>query len=129
MYPDHTLFRRHIVPSESLPEDDPEDADDAKDDSQGQPGREFPESDAPPISDLHFAQRRHFAVNAPQHVVRTLFALNPMVAVIDGFRWAICGNTVLEPRSFLISTGLALFFLVFGIRYFRRMERTFADVI
>jgi lipopolysaccharide transport system permease protein len=62
-------------------------------------------------------------------LVRTLFALNPMVSVIDGFRWAICGNTMLDPRSFIISTSLAVFFLVFGVRYFRKTEKSFADVI
>ena len=59
----------------------------------------------------------------------TLFALNPMVAVIDGFRWAICGNTPLDPRSFVISASLSVFLLVSGVWYFRRTERTFADVI
>ena len=60
---------------------------------------------------------------------RLLFSLNPMVAVIDGFRWAICGTAPLDGRSFMISAIVALAFLVIGIRYFRRTERTFADVI
>jgi lipopolysaccharide transport system permease protein len=61
--------------------------------------------------------------------VLMLFSLNPMVAVIDGFRWAICGNITLDPRSFAISLGVSLFLLIVGIRYFRKTERTFADVI
>lgn len=61
--------------------------------------------------------------------VRLLFSLNPMVAVIDGFRWAICGNTPLDARSFAISVSISLMLLVTGIRYFRKTERTFADVI
>jgi lipopolysaccharide transport system permease protein len=61
--------------------------------------------------------------------VLLLFSLNPMVAVIDGFRWAICGNTSLDPRSFAISLGVSLFLLIVGVRYFRKTERTFADVI
>lgn len=61
--------------------------------------------------------------------VRLVFSLNPMVAVIDGFRWAICGNTPLDPRSFVISVMLSILLLFVGIRYFRRTERTFADVI
>jgi lipopolysaccharide transport system permease protein len=60
---------------------------------------------------------------------RLLYSLNPMVAVIDGFRWAICGNTALDPRSFVISASLSVILLFIGIRYFRRTERTFADLI
>lgn len=60
---------------------------------------------------------------------RLLYALNPMVGVIDGFRWAICGLT---PESWL-PLGLALLvssvLLVAGIICFRRTERTFADII
>jgi lipopolysaccharide transport system permease protein len=60
---------------------------------------------------------------------RWLYALNPMVGVIDGFRWAICGT---EPTSWT-PLGLALvvsaILLWIGVTYFRRMERTFADVI
>jgi lipopolysaccharide transport system permease protein len=52
-----------------------------------------------------------------------------MVEVIDGFRWAICGSTTLDPRSFAISAGLSLLLLFVGIGYFRKTERTFADVI
>lgn len=61
---------------------------------------------------------------------RLLFSLNPMVGVIDGFRWAILGGDVqIYWPGFLISNGLVLFFLVTGIWYFRRTEKTFADVI
>lgn len=61
---------------------------------------------------------------------RFLFSLNPMVGVIDGFRWAILGGDVhIYWPGFLISNGLVLFFLVTGIWYFRRTEKTFADVI
>ena len=61
---------------------------------------------------------------------RLLYSLNPMVGVIDGFRWAILGDeSQLYLPGFLLSLGLVLVFFVTGIRYFRRMERTFADVI
>lgn len=61
---------------------------------------------------------------------RLLFSLNPMVGVIDGFRWAIWGGNVHTYwPGFLISNGLVLLFLVTGIWYFGRMEKTFADVI
>jgi lipopolysaccharide transport system permease protein len=53
-----------------------------------------------------------------------------MVGVIDGFRWAILGNeSAIYWPGFALSIALVVFFLVSGIWYFRRMERTFADVI
>lgn len=58
------------------------------------------------------------------------YSLNPMVGVIDGFRWAILGqNTQFLTHGFAISLSLVLLLLVSGISYFRKMERTFADVI
>ena len=53
-----------------------------------------------------------------------------MVGVIDGFRWAIlCTSYDIYVPGFVLSLTLVLFFLVTGIWYFRKMERTFADVI
>ena len=61
---------------------------------------------------------------------RALYALNPLVGVIDGFRWSILGGKVpLDPYALTMSIGMTIGFLVFGIWYFRRMERSFADVI
>ncbi|MBD0270273.1 MAG: ABC transporter permease, partial [Cyanobacteria bacterium Co-bin8] len=61
---------------------------------------------------------------------RLLYSLNPMVGVIDGFRWAIIGGEVqLYWPGFLLSLLLVVGLLVTGVLYFRRMERTFADVI
>jgi lipopolysaccharide transport system permease protein len=61
---------------------------------------------------------------------RLLYSLNPMVGVIDGFRWTILGgNTQLYWPGFLLSLFLVLVILVTGIAYFRRVEKTFADVI
>ncbi len=61
---------------------------------------------------------------------RSLYSLNPMVGVIDGFRWAILGgNFELYLPGFFLSLGLVILLLVSGIWYFRKMERTFADVI
>lgn len=61
---------------------------------------------------------------------RLLYSLNPMVGVIDGFRWAILGgeSSIYLP-GFALSTALVVLLLASGIWYFRRMERTFADVI
>ena len=61
---------------------------------------------------------------------RLLYSLNPMVGVIDGFRWAILGgNTQLYWPGFLLSMVLVLGMLTTGIYYFRKTEKTFADVI
>jgi lipopolysaccharide transport system permease protein len=61
---------------------------------------------------------------------RLVYSLNPMVGVIDGFRWAILGgNTQLYWPGFLLSLFLVLVILVTGVVYFRKTEKTFADVI
>ena len=61
---------------------------------------------------------------------RLLYSLNPMVGVIDGFRWAILGgDTVFYWPGFLLSLTLVLVILLTGIVYFRNTEKTFADVI
>ena len=61
---------------------------------------------------------------------RLWYSLNPMVGVIEGFRWAILGGDS-QPYwpGFALSLGVMLFFLWLGIRTFRKMERTFADMI
>jgi lipopolysaccharide transport system permease protein len=61
---------------------------------------------------------------------RLLYSLNPMVGVIDGFRWAILGNeSIIYWPGFALSIGLMGLILITGIWYFRKVERTFADVI
>jgi len=61
---------------------------------------------------------------------RLLYSLNPMVGVIDGFRWAILGgeSNIYLP-GFMLSFGVVLLSLVYGIVYFRRTEKKFADII
>ena len=61
---------------------------------------------------------------------RLLYSLNPMVGVIDGFRWCILGGqSELYVPGLAISIGVTAFFLWFGIHQFRRMEKSFADLI
>lgn len=61
---------------------------------------------------------------------RLLYSLNPLVGVIDGFRWAILGGQAeLYLPGLLLSTGFVGLLFVTGVRYFRAYERTFADVI
>jgi lipopolysaccharide transport system permease protein len=58
------------------------------------------------------------------------YSLNPMVAVIDGFRWAVLGgNQSFYWPGFGLSLGLAVILLIAGIYYFRKTERAFADII
>jgi lipopolysaccharide transport system permease protein len=61
---------------------------------------------------------------------RLLYSLNPMVGVIDGFRWALLrGQSQLYLPGFYLSLGLVILILILGIWYFRKTEKTFADVI
>lgn len=61
---------------------------------------------------------------------RLLYSLNPMVSVIDGFRWAILGgNFQIYWPGFLLSVATIALILLTGIRHFRRTEKTFADVV
>jgi len=60
---------------------------------------------------------------------RTLYAINPMVGVVEGFRWALLGTGTAPGPMLLASSVAALLLLVSGIFVFRRMERNFADVV
>ena len=71
-----------------------------------------------------------FSSNIVPEQWRLLYSINPMVGVIDGFRWAILGSKAnIYMPNFLLSIGLVFLLLWSGIWYFRKMERTFADVI
>ncbi len=58
-----------------------------------------------------------------------LYGLNPMVGVIEGFRWALLSKDAPNIEMMLISTGIVLIILVGGIYYFRKTEQTFSDII
>lgn len=58
-----------------------------------------------------------------------VYALNPMVGVVEGFRWSLLGTDTAPGPMILVSALAALVLLVTGTLYFRRMEKTFADVI
>lgn len=60
---------------------------------------------------------------------RTLYSLNPMVGVVEGFRWALLGAKTAPGPMLIVSTLAALALLVGGAFYFRRLEKTFADVV
>jgi lipopolysaccharide transport system permease protein len=58
-----------------------------------------------------------------------LYSLNPMVGVIEGFRWAILGAAPLHVPALALSFLLSAGFLALGLLYFRRLERNFADIV
>jgi lipopolysaccharide transport system permease protein len=60
---------------------------------------------------------------------RTLYAINPMAGVVEGFRWALLGADTRPGSMIIVSSVAALLLLVSGAYYFRRMEKSFADVI
>jgi lipopolysaccharide transport system permease protein len=60
---------------------------------------------------------------------RTIYGLNPMVGVVEGFRWALLGTKTAPGPVVFVSAGAAVGILVGGAFYFRRMERGFADLV
>ena len=60
---------------------------------------------------------------------RTLYGLNPMVGVVEGFRWALLGTNSAPGPIIAVSSAAAIVILVTGAFYFRRMEKTFADIV
>jgi lipopolysaccharide transport system permease protein len=60
---------------------------------------------------------------------RTLYGLNPMSGVVEGFRWALLGTDTAPGPMMIVSSVVALILLVSGAFYFRRMENSFADVV
>lgn len=71
-----------------------------------------------------------FSSNVIDPQYRLLYSINPMVGVIDGFRWCILGgDSPLYLPGFFISLAVVACFLWLGLRQFRRMERSFADLV
>ena len=58
-----------------------------------------------------------------------LYGLNPMVGVIEGFRWALLGKSAPNIEMMAVSFGIVLVVLAGGLFYFRKMEQTFADIV
>lgn len=61
--------------------------------------------------------------------MRTIYALNPMVGVVEGFRWALLGNEARPGPEIWISIVIGVVLFITGLYYFRKMERTFADMV
>ena len=60
---------------------------------------------------------------------QTLYMLNPMVGVVESFRWALLGGDPVPDLALIFSASLSVLILISGLFYFRRMERTFADTV
>jgi lipopolysaccharide transport system permease protein len=75
-----------------------------------------------------FASPVVFASSIVDGTGRWLFAANPIVGLIDGFRWSAVDASA-PPAADLVSLGAGLLMLVVGLVYFQRVERRFADVI
>lgn len=61
---------------------------------------------------------------------RVWYSLNPLVGIVDGFRWSLlAGRTPLDAQALSLTVAITLLFVLLGVWYFRRMERSFADVI
>ena len=70
-----------------------------------------------------------YSVNLIPEQWRPLYSLNPMLGVIEGFRWALLGKASPDFEVMVISAAAVLVLLLGGLVYFKHMERTFADVI
>jgi lipopolysaccharide transport system permease protein len=70
-----------------------------------------------------------FSANIIPEKWRLIYGLNPLVGIIDGFRWCILRNSELDWTSILTGVAVAVLMLWLGLRHFRSTEATFADVI
>jgi lipopolysaccharide transport system permease protein len=81
------------------------------------------------VAPIAFSSQTVYTSGIPQ-IFKFLYSINPMVGVIDGFRWCIfSSNSNIYIPGFLVSVAIAFFFLFLGIWYFRKTERSFADVV
>jgi lipopolysaccharide transport system permease protein len=78
---------------------------------------------------LLFATPIAYPISKVSASLRPFYSLNPMVGVVEGFRWALLGSNGWAGMSVAISIAVVLLLLVSGLFYFRRMERTFADIV
>lgn len=76
-----------------------------------------------------FATPVVYPITLIPHAWRTLSAINPMVGVVEGFRWAVLGHANAPWALIGVSAGSAMLMLVAGLAYFGRVERTFADIL
>lgn len=76
-----------------------------------------------------FATPIAYSASLLKGIWKTLYGLNPMVGVVEGFRWALLGVETRPGPLIAVSSFVSIVLLVSGAYYFRRMERSFADVV
>src|SRR5262249_50452917 len=76
-----------------------------------------------------FASPIAYPVSVVPETWRRLYSLNPLVGVIEGFRWALLGKQIPDFGLIAISSAVVISLLFAGVIYFKRMERSFADLI
>jgi lipopolysaccharide transport system permease protein len=82
------------------------------------------------LSPVAFSSQDIYSHSSIPDSIKFIYSLNPMVGVIDGFRWCLLGGNIsLHMPGFLISIVISLVVFIFGISYFRRTEKSFADII
>lgn len=82
------------------------------------------------VSPIAFSSADVYGSDKIPGALKWLYSLNPMVAVIDGFRWSLFGGDFqMNWMSVWISCGVTAILMITGISYFRKVERNFADVI
>jgi len=70
-----------------------------------------------------------YPVNLLKEPLKTIYSINPMVCVVEGFRWALLGSDAISGYILLISSFYSICILISGAYFFRRMEKTFADIL
>lgn len=82
------------------------------------------------VSPIAFSSADIYASTKVPEVLKWCYSLNPMVAVIEGFRWSLLGDSFpVNWNAVWVSCGVSATLLVGGIWYFRKVERNFADII
>lgn len=82
------------------------------------------------VSPVAFSSNSIYKSTTIPAILKLMYALNPIVAVIDGFRWCITGGaTEINVNGFIPSIFISISLLFFGIYYFRKTEKTIADII
>jgi len=82
------------------------------------------------ISPIAISSADVYASTKVPDILKGLYSLNPMVAVIDGFRWCLLDTPfVVNQTGLILSLGVTLLMLILGTWYFRRVESTFADIV
>lgn len=82
------------------------------------------------LSPVAFSSNDIYRNESIPQFVKIIYSMNPMVGVIDGFRWCLLGDNInLYLPGFILSVFISLFFLFVGVKYFRKTEKSFADII